>query len=104
MPLPHSGLFRLIRSPGLKLAVTRTAADGTDCGKDSAVDIRTAISLYTRGAAMAAGIPEIGMLKNGYHADFAVLSDDILEVSSDDIDKITVAETYIDGDCVYRKN
>lgn len=90
--------------PGLKLAVTRTAADGTDCGKDSAVDIRTAISLYTRGAAMAAGIPEIGMLKNGYHADFAVLSDDILEVSSDDIDKISVAETYIDGDCVYRKN
>ena len=90
--------------PGLKLAVTRIAADGTDCGQDSAVDIRTAIALYTRGAAMAAGIPEIGMLAKGYHADFAVLSDDILEIPSDDIDKVSVSETYIDGDCVFRRS
>ena len=40
--------------PGLKLAVTRTAADGTDCGKDQAVDIATAVKLYTKGAALAA--------------------------------------------------
>lgn len=90
--------------PGLKLAVTRTAADGTDCGQDSAVDIRTAVMLYTIGAAMAAGIPEIGMLAKGYHADFSVLSDDILEIPSEDIDKISVSETYIDGDCVFRNS
>ena len=38
--------------PGIKLAVTRTAADGTDCGRDQAVDAETAVRLYTaRGSA-----------------------------------------------------
>ncbi len=48
--------------PGLKLAVTRIAADRTDCGKENAVDIETAVKLYTKGAAMAAGFSDIGML------------------------------------------
>lgn len=87
---------------GLKLAVTRTAADGTDCGADQAVDIETAIRLYTAGSAKAAGFPGIGMLAPGYHADFAVLDRDIIELPADEIDKIHVAETYIDGHCVYR--
>lgn len=85
--------------PGLKLAVTRTAADGTDCGKDQAVDITTAITLYTKGAALAAGIPDTGVLKPGYHADFAVLSHDILNIPSEDIDKVKVVQTYIGGSC-----
>lgn len=89
--------------PGLKLAVTRTAADGTDCGKEQALDIETAIRLYTDGAARAAGFLEIGMLRPGYHADFAVLSDDILNISPDDIDKVCVVQTYIGGECVYKK-
>ena len=89
--------------PGLKLAVTRTAADGTDCGKDQAVDIAAAVTLYTKGAALAAGFPDTGMLKAGYHADFAVLSDDILNIPADDIDKVRVVQTYIGGKCVYER-
>ena len=87
--------------PGLKLAVTRTAADGTDCGKGQALDIETAIKLYTIGSARAAGFPHTGMLAPGYHADFAVLSDDILKIPSEDIDKVKVIQTYTDGKCVY---
>lgn len=89
--------------PGLKLAVTRTAADGTDCGKDQAVDIQTAVELYTRGAALAAGFPDMGMLAPGYRADFAVLSEDLLCIPSDRIDQVNVTETYIGGERVYQR-
>lgn len=87
--------------PGLKFAVTRAAADGTDCGQDQALNIETAITLYTKGAAMAAGFPDVGMLAAGYHADFAVLSDDILEIPAHDIDKLSVVQTYAGGKCVF---
>ena len=90
--------------PGIKLAVTRTAADGTDCGRDQAVDAETAVKLYTAGAAQAAGFPDMGMLVPGYRADFAVLSDDILNIPPEKIDQIRVEETYIGGECVYRRN
>lgn len=89
--------------PGLKLAVTRKAADGTDCGADQAIDAETAVKLYTRDAAKAAGFFGSGMLKKGYRADFAVLSENIFEISPDQIDRIRVEETYIDGECVYKK-
>lgn len=90
--------------PGIKLAVTRTAADGTDCGKEQAVDATTAVRLYTAGAAQAAGFPDMGILAPGSRADFAVLSGDILSISPDQIDRIKVMETYIGGKCVYRRD
>ena len=37
--------------PCIKAAVTRRAWDGTDCGRDQAVDIQTAVKLYTRESA-----------------------------------------------------
>lgn len=89
--------------PGLKQAVTRVTADGTDCGKEQAVDIRTAIILYTREAARAAGFPDTGMLVPGYHADFVVLDRDILSVPAEEITDVLVLETYADGRCVYRR-
>lgn len=88
--------------PGLKFAVTRTCADGTDGGKEEAIDIETALRLYTIGAAQAAGFPDTGMLAPGYHADFAVLSDDILSLPSEAVDQVKVVQTYVNGTCVYR--
>lgn len=89
--------------PGLKFAVTRIAADGTDFGSAQAVDIETAIRLYTHGAAVAAGFPDIGMLAPGYRADFIVLDRDILHIPSEEIDQVQVQKTYIGGTCVYHK-
>ncbi len=89
--------------PGLKQAVTRTSASGVDCGQEQAVDIETALRLYTRGAARAAGFPGIGTLAAGYRADFAVLSEDILSVPAEEIDRVQVLETYVDGACVYQR-
>lgn len=89
--------------PNLKAAVTRKAYDGTDCGQDQAIDIETAIKLYTREAAWAAGFKHLGQLKPGYKANFIVLSDDILEIAIDDMDKICVEQTYIRGEKVYQR-
>lgn len=88
--------------PGLKQAVTRKAYDGTDCGQNQTVDIETAIKLYTRESASAAGFHSLGMLAPGYHADFLVLSEDILLIDPQDIDQIYVEKTYIGGECVYQ--
>ena len=53
---------------------------------------------------LAAGFPDIGMLAPGYRADFAVLSDDLLRIPPEEIDQVQVDETYISGECVYRRD
>ena len=86
---------------GLALAVTRVSADGTDCGRDQAIGIRTAVELYTREAARAAGMPGCGMLAPGYRADFAVLNQDLFAVPAEQFDRMKVDETWIGGENVY---
>ncbi|WP_312114247.1 amidohydrolase [Brevibacillus reuszeri] len=88
---------------GLKAAVTRTAYNGTDTGQDQRVDVATAIELYTRAAQEITRIPDVGQLKPGYHADFIVLDQDILAIAPETIDQITVEETYMGGQLVYKK-
>lgn len=85
----------------LKSAVTRKAWDGSDTGQDNKIDIETAILLYTAEAGPVAGFTNVGMLKEGYFADFIVLDKDILTVDPDDIDKVQVDETWINGEKVY---
>ena len=89
--------------PCLKGGVTRTAWDGTDCGPEHKVDIETAIQLYTREGARVAGFQEMGELKAGYHANFAILSEDIFAADPMKIDQIFVTATYVDGDKVYER-
>ena len=89
--------------PNIKGAVTRRAYDGTDCGIDQAVDVETAISLYTREAAKMVGFERLGQLREGYKADFIVLDKDILAIPPEEIDTVQVDETYIDGACAYRR-
>ena len=49
------------------------------------------------------GFDRLGQLKEGYKADFLILDRDILEIPPEEIDQVSVAETYINGRCVYRK-
>lgn len=90
--------------PNIKGAVTRRAYDGTDCGDDQAVDIETAIILYTKKSAEMVGFEKLGQLKEGYKADFVVLDKDILEIPAEEIDTVQVDKTYIGGRCVYQKD
>ena len=90
--------------PNIKSAVTRKAYDGTDCGRDQRIDVETAIRLYTKEAAAAAGFRETGQLKKGFKANFIILSDDIMTADPDEIDQIRVDETYIRGEKVYSRH
>lgn len=89
--------------PCLKSAITRVAYDGTDCGQHQKIDIRTAIKMYSNNAAKVAGFKEMGQLRKGFHADFIVLNDDILNIDSFDIDTVYVEQTYIDGEIVFER-
>ncbi len=90
--------------PNIKSAVTRKAYDGTDCGRKQRIDVETAIRLYTKEAAAAAGFRETGQLKKGFKANFIILSDDIMTADPDEIDQIRVDETYIRGEKVYSRH
>lgn len=87
---------------GLKSAVTRLSYDGSDCGQDQKVDISTAIKLYTKSGADIMGIANIGELSPGFYADFIVLDKDILNISPEKIDEVSVEEVYINGKLVYK--
>lgn len=87
--------------PNIKSAVARYAYDGTDCGRENRIDAETAIKLYTREGARIGGFEKMGVLKRGFNATFAVLSDDIFRAPPEDIDKIFVTGTFIDGEQVF---
>lgn len=87
--------------PNIKAAVTRRAYDGTDCGYEQAIDIETAIILYTKKSAEMVGFDRLGQLREGYKADFLILDKDIMKIPGDQIDSVKVEKTYIGGKCVY---
>jgi len=89
---------------GIQSAVTRIAYNGADTGQSERVSIATAIELYTRCAQEVTRIPDVGQLKVGYHADFIVLDQDILEVPVEKIAQVKVENTYLGGRLVYSKN
>ena len=67
------------------------------------MDVETAIKLYTAAAGPVAGFTDVGMLKEGYAADFIVLDRDILEIPAEEIDQVRVDETWIGGEKVYER-
>lgn len=87
--------------PCLKCAVTRKAHDGTDCGQSESINIETAIKLYTKDSAEAAGFRNVGMLKEGYSADFIILDCNIFDIDGEDIDKVKILKTYKEGICIF---
>ncbi|MFC2948028.1 amidohydrolase [Virgibacillus sediminis] len=82
---------------GIQSAVTRKAYNGEETGQDEQIDVETAITLYTRSAQEITRIPDVGQLAPGYHADFIVLDQDILEMDADKIADVQVIETYMGG-------
>ena len=87
----------------MQAAVTRVAYDGTDCGKQEAIDIETAVELYTREAAEISGFNGLGEIREGFRACFLILSDDLFRVRAEDIGKVRPVKTYIDGKAVYEE-
>jgi len=85
----------------IKAAVTKRAYDGTDIGYAQKLDVETAIILYTKEAAEICGLLSTGMIKQGYDADFVILTDDIFALEPMRIDSVKAEKTYIKGECVF---
>ncbi|MBQ6583190.1 MAG: amidohydrolase family protein, partial [Mogibacterium sp.] len=85
----------------LQSAIMRIAYDGPDIGQEERIDTETAVILYTKEAAEVCGLAGSGMLRKGYRADFAILSDNIFTNDPMQIDETQVVETWIGGERVY---
>ncbi len=85
----------------MQAAVTRRAWDGTDLGQDQRITLEEALRLYTAESGPMMGFRDIGVLKEGYAADFVVLEEDIFGVPEDEISGVKVLSTYINGEKVF---
>lgn len=88
---------------GIGAAVTRRAKDGNIYFPEQQLSVYEAVKLYTVNAAYIAGRTQNGLIKEGYLADFTVLSDDPFKVEVDNIQSIEAVMTIVDGDVVYKK-
>lgn len=69
-----------------------------------AVEPLQALQCYTTNGAFANYREKhLGRLKEGYFADFVVLSEDVLHCNSDDLLQTEVLASYINGELVYKK-
>ncbi len=83
---------------GIAVASSRLDRKGRAFDIDQRLTRREALSLYTTGAAWAAGMEGgHGTLQPGYHADFIALDRDPFEASDEQIWDMQVLETFIAG-------
>lgn len=86
-------------------AVNRLTKKGTILGANERIPVTQAIKAYTLDAAYASFSEEkSGSIEPGKLADFILLSENPLEVSSDRIKDIQVLETVVGGRSVYSTN
>jgi len=88
---------------GMYAATARRSASGRVWGPEHAVDMETALSLYTDKAAELfpwSGLS--GKLEPGEPADFVVLDRDPREVPAEEVRSVRVLATYVAGREVYR--
>ena len=95
------------RSSGIAAAVTRATIDGKQPGgwvPEQKITAEEALRAYTVTAAYAAfEEKEKGSLEIGKLADFVILSDDVLSVRPEAIEKIQIDQTVVGGRVVYTR-
>ena len=85
----------------MRLAVTRTAADGSMMNIKEALTVEEALLSYTKRSAELLGLEGCGTLAEGNFADFVVLDQNIL--TAEDMAKTKVMMTVVDGKVVYER-
>lgn len=92
---------------GIYAAVSRQDLQGSPKGgwyPDQVLSRVEAIRGFTVDAAWAAFMEsEVGSLEAGKRADFIVLDRDLMTIDKNDIPKVQVLETWLDGQMVWRK-
>lgn len=88
----------------IKAAVTRRAYNGADIVREQALTVPQAVLLWTaRGATVPLYEGRLGQIAPGFEASFIVLDRDIFSTPAEDVDKISVSETWIEGEKVYAR-
>lgn len=84
----------------IQTAVTRVTRRGHKLGPDELrISARAALRAHTYEGAVSVGREDdLGSLEVGKYADFAVLSDDLLQVAAEEISDIRVLETWVGGE------
>lgn len=82
--------------------VNRRTASGAEFAPDERVTVAEAVRAYTFGSAYAVSREnELGTLRTGMLADFAVLDRDIFAIPAEEIEQTSVTTTVIGGEVVY---
>lgn len=90
---------------GIQCAVTRKTLDGSagPYREEEAVSVEEALASYTsQGAYASFEEKEKGKIREGMKADFVILKEDPAAVLKEEIGRIPVLETWLDGRCVFR--
>ena len=85
---------------GLAWAMLRRAPGDRDAfvfEPEERLTAAQALHGYTRGAALAQGDDDLGVIRAGARADLAVWAEDPLEVPADELVELPVLATYLDG-------
>jgi len=92
---------------GIYAAATRRTLDGKHPGgwvPEQKISVAEAIRAYTMGSAYASFDEKLkGSIEPGKVADMVVVSDDILGIPPEDIEKTRVETTVFDGKIIYRR-
>jgi hypothetical protein len=88
---------------GIQCAVTRTSMDGTGPYlPHEAFTVQEALDSFTiRGAESSFEEDVKGLIRAGYLADFTVLDQDPFTTSAEEIHRIQIRSTWLEGRCVY---
>lgn len=87
---------------GIQLAVTRTSLDGrASMNPKECMSVEEALTSYTEKGPEAFFSEHTGKLETGYHADFAVLEKNILNIPAETISQVRVLMTVLGGEEVY---
>jgi predicted amidohydrolase YtcJ len=90
---------------GIYAAVTRRTIDGLNPDgwvPGEKISVEDALRAYTQANAYA-GFQEdrLGMIKPGYLADFIILSQNLIEIPPEEIRRVRVLSTVVDGQNMY---
>ncbi len=87
---------------GLSAGVTRKNNEGQTIAPEEAISVADALKAYTYSAAKISGLQNQGSLQKGNLADMILLDQDPLTTAENDLSKIKVLQTFVDGKEVWK--
>lgn len=89
---------------GIQAAMTRRASSGASLNPEEALDLSSALSLFTTAGAWV-GFEETtkGRIAPGFAADLVILDGEVLRIAPQDLGTLQVAKTIIGGKLVWSK-